>query len=314
MTQVTATTSALVVGNAPEITEELFFKFASFIDAKPKTIATYTRALRQFFRFLSLRGIRQPTREDVMTFREELRQEHKATTVQNYIVAVRLFFKWTEQEGIYKNVADKIKGAAISKEHKKDYLTPQQVKTVLSCIERKTLSGRRDYALLGLMLTGGLRTIEASRANIEDLRTIADTTALFIQGKGREEKTDFVKIPAQVEAALRGYLRLRTDAAPSDPLFSSTSNNSQGQRLTTRSISAIVKGRLKNAGFNSERLTAHSLRHTAVTLSLLGGQGIQEVQQFARHSSITTTQIYAHNLDRMKNQCEVTIAQAIFNT
>jgi integrase/recombinase XerC len=295
-----------------EITEELYQRFISFIDAKPKTVVTYTRALRQFFRFLSLRGIRQPTREDVIAFREELRQDHKATTIQNYIVAVRLFFKWAEQEGVYRNVADNIKGAAISKEHKKDYLTPQQVKAILGCIERKTLAGRRDYALLVLMLTGGLRTIEAARANIEDLRTIGDTNALFIQGKGREEKTDFIKIPAQVETALRGYLKLRKDAAPAAPLFSSTSNNSQGQRLTTRSISGIVKERLKNAGFNSERLTAHSLRHTAVTLSLLGGQGLQEVQQFARHSSITTTQIYAHNLDRMKNQCEVTIAQAIF--
>jgi integrase/recombinase XerC len=295
-----------------EITEELYNRFINFIDAKPKTVETYKRALRQFFRFLSLRAIKQPTREDVIAFREELRNGHKSATIQSYIVAVRLFFKWTEQEGIYKNVADMIKGVAISKEYKKDYLTPQQVKTILARIDKKTLSGRRDYSLLAIMLTGGLRTIEASRANIEDLRTIGDTTALFIQGKGREEKTDFVKIPSQVETALRGYLKLRRDAPSSAPLFASTSNNSQGQRLTTRSISAIVKQRFKNAGFNSKRLTAHSLRHTAVTLSLLGGQGIQEVQQFARHSSITTTQLYAHNLDRMKNQCEATIAQAIF--
>ena len=50
----------------------------------------------------------------------------------------------------------------------------------------------------------------------------------------------------------------------------------------------------------------------AVTLALLGGQSLQEVQQFARHANITTTQIYAHNLDRAKNQCEETIAKAIF--
>ena len=70
---------------------------------------------------------------------------------------------------------------------------------------------------------------------------------------------------------------------------------------------------LKEAGYNSEKLTAHSLRHTAVTLSLLGGNTLQEVQQFARHTDISTTQIYAHNLDRAKNKCEETIAEAIFN-
>jgi integrase/recombinase XerC len=91
------------------------------------------------------------------------------------------------------------------------------------------------------------------------------------------------------------------------------SNNSQGKRLSTRSISGIVKQRLKNAGFDSDRLTAHSLRHTAVTLSLIGGNTLQEVQQFARHENISTTQIYAHNLDRAKNRCEETISSSIFN-
>lgn len=81
---------------------------------------------------------------------------------------------------------------------------------------------------------------------------------------------------------------------------------------TRRSISGLVKARLKQAGYNSDRLTAHSLRHTAVTLSLIGGQSLQEVQQFARHINITTTQIYAHNLDRANNKCEETIANAIF--
>lgn len=82
--------------------------------------------------------------------------------------------------------------------------------------------------------------------------------------------------------------------------------------MSTRSISGIIKARLRSAGYDSERLTAHSLRHTAVTLSLLGGNSLQEVQQFARHSNIATTQIYAHNLDRAKNKCENTIANAIF--
>jgi integrase len=66
------------------------------------------------------------------------------------------------------------------------------------------------------------------------------------------------------------------------------------------------------AGYDSSRLTAHSLRHTAVTLSLLGGKSLQEVQQFARHTNIATTQIYAHNLDRAKNNCEEVVAKAIF--
>jgi len=302
----------IVATGAPELTADLYTRFIEYLDAKPKTIQTYTRALRQFAKWLTFKGIVRPTREDILAFREELKEDHKATTVQNYIIAVRLFFQWLEQEGLYPNIALHVKGATISKEHKKDYLTSNQVKAVLGDIDRSTLQGKRDYAILALMITGGLRDIEVHRANIEDLRTLGDSTVLYLQGKGREERAEFVKVPEATEKAIREYLKERSIEDTTEPLFTSISNNSKGARISTRSVSGIVKSRLVSAGYDSERLTAHSLRHTAVTLSLIGGNSLQEVQQFARHSNIATTQIYAHNLDRMNNKCESTIASAIF--
>lgn len=299
--------------SSPEITSDLYLQFISYIDAKQKTIETYTRALKQLFNFLSLRGISRPKREDIILFRDELKASgHKPTTVQNYITATRLFFQWTEREGYYPNVADHIKGATISKGHKKDYLTSKQMRSILSSIETESKQGLRDYAIIVLMVTGGLRTIEVSRANIEDISSIGDCTVLYVQGKGQDEKSDYIKILPEVEASLRAYLKTRDITDGKEPLFCSLSNNSKGQRLTTRTISAIVKKKLVAAGYNSERLTAHSLRHTAVTLSLIGGNSLQEAQEFARHSNIATTQIYAHNLERIKNKCEETIAKAIF--
>ena len=299
--------------SSPEITSDLYLQFISYIDAKQKTIETYTRALKQLFNFLSLRGISRPKREDIILFRDELKASgHKPTTVQNYITATRLFFQWTEREGYYPNVADHIKGATISKGHKKDYLTSKQMRSILSSIETESEQGLRDYAIIVLMVTGGLRTIEVSRANIEDISSIGDCTVLYVQGKGQDEKSDYIKILPEVEASLRAYLKTRDITDGKEPLFCSLSNNSKGQRLTTRTISAIVKKKLVAAGYNSERLTAHSLRHTAVTLSLIGGNSLQEAQEFARHSNIATTQIYAHNLERIKNKCEETIAKAIF--
>lgn len=287
-------------------------RFIAYLDASPKTVQTYSRAIRQFMKYLDENGIEQPTREDVLAFREDLKEGHKPSTVQSYIVALRLFFQWTEAEGLYPNIASHIKGAKISKEHKKDYLTSTQVKAVLSGIDQSTPQGRRDYAIFALMVTGGLRDIEVNRANIEDLRTLGDSTVLYLQGKGREERTEYVKVMPEVERAIRASLADRKDLTGSSPLFISMSNNSKGARISTRSISGVVKDALKKAGYDSERLTAHSLRHTAVTLSLIGGNSLQEVQQFARHSNIATTQIYAHNLDRAKNKCESTIASAIF--
>ena len=297
---------------APSITEDLYKSFLSYLDASPKTVETYSKALRQLFRYFGEHGISKPSREDVLSFREALREDHKPSTVQTYIIAIRLFFQWTAQEGLYPDIAQHIKGAKLTKEHKKDYLTSSQVKAILKRIDRTDAQGRRDFAIFALMVTGGLRDIEVHRANIEDLRTLGDSTVLYLQGKGREERAEYIKITPEVEKAIRASLTDRKSTDGKSPLFISLSNNSNGERISTRSISGTIKHYLRIAGYDSERLTAHSLRHTAVTLSLLGGKTLQEVQQFARHSNISTTQIYAHNLDRAKNNCEATIARAIF--
>lgn len=295
------------------IDTDLFNRFIAYLDSTEKTIQTYTRALRQLFNYLSINGITKPTREDIIAFRDDLKSSgHKPTTVQNYITATKLFFKWTSQERLYPNVAEHIKGAKLNREHKKDYLTSRQVKSILDAIKKDNLKGLRDYAMLTLMITGGLRTIEVVRADISDLRNIGECTVLFVQGKGREEKTEYIKITPEVERALRLYLTERGSKTEKEPLFTSTSNNNAGQRVTTRTISKIVKERLKSAGYDSNRLTAHSLRHTAVTLSLLAGKDITEVQQFARHTNITTTMIYNHSLDKTKNSCGEAISKAIF--
>lgn len=295
------------------LSEELYIRFVSFLDAKEKTVQTYTRALRQMFKYFKDNGISRPQREDIISYRDSLKASgHKPTTIQNYITAARLFFAWTEQENIYPNISAHVKGAKLDRDHKKDYLTTRQIKTVLADVDRSTPQGIRDYAIVALMVTGGLRTIEVVRADVGDLRTVGDDTVLFLQGKGRDEKTEYVKVSAPVESAIRDYLKLRGEVAPEEPLFVSMSNNSKGQRMTTRAISGIAKESLVEAGYNSSRLTAHSLRHTAVTLSLLAGKSLEEVQQFARHANIATTMIYNHALDKAKNGCAEAISKAIF--
>lgn len=298
-----------------DITAELYTRFVAYLDTTEKTRETYTRCLRAMFKYLADNGIRQPQRADIVAYRDYLRETgHKPTTIQNYITAAKIFFRWTAEENIYPNITDHMKGAKLDREHKKDYLTAAQVGQILDGIDRTTIQGVRDYAVLALMVTGGLRDIEVARANVEDLRNAGGNTVLYIQGKGREEKTEYIKVSPEVEKAIRAYLKTRTGAAGSEPLFVSMSNNSKGGRLTTRSISGMVKTRMRAAGFDSERLTAHSLRHTAVTLSLLEGRGLQEVQEFARHASITTTMIYNHALDKANNGCSAAVSNAIFHS
>ena len=162
------------------------------------------------------------------------------------------------------------------------------------------------------MLTTGLRTIEIERANVEDLRNVGDFTALYVQGKGHLERTDYVKVPAPVEEAIREYLSFRGKVNDTEPLFASVSNHNDNGRMTTRSISRIAKENMIDAGFNSSKLTAHSLRHTAAILNLLNGGSLEETQTLLRHSSPTTTSIYTHRIERLNNNSEERIASAIF--
>ena len=300
--------------NKKSISYNMLSDFAEFVDASENTVKSYLRGVKAFMDYLTLRCITHPTRKDVIAFRDDIKEDHKATTVQNYMVAVKLFFKWCDSRGLYPNIAENLKGAKITREHKKDYLTANQVKKVLSTIDTTTTQGKRDYAIVSLMVCTALRDTEVVNANIEDMRTLGNNTVLYILGKGRDEKAEYVKIVPQVEDAIRNYLtEIPAELKQGNqPLFTSLSNNSKGGRLTERSVSRICKKALTAAGFDSDRLTAHSLRHTAVTLSLLGGMSLQEAQQFARHANISTTQIYAHNLERMNNKCEETVAKAIF--
>ena len=134
---------------------------------------------------------------------------------------------------------------------------------------------------------------------------------IMVQRKGRDEKKP-VKISFAVEQLIRKYLATRENLSEDAPLFAAESNRNIDGRLTTRSLSRIIKGIFKSAGYDSPRLTAHSTRHTAITLALKAGKSLEEVAQFAGHSSIATTLIYAHDIAEADNSCADAVSDAIF--
>ena len=292
---------------------ELLRDFYAFLDVSPKTLSTYQRAMRQVFRYFTENGITQPAHQDIVDFKKTLEGRNlKAATIALYLAACRRFFDWTEQAGIFPNVARGIKAPRQDKGHKRDYFGATQLKGIMQGMSRENLQGKRDYAIFALMATCGLRTIEISRANIEDFRTLGDCTVLYVQGKGRKDRAEFVKIPEPLMLAINDYLTLRGNAPDDAPLFAGIGNRNHNGRMCTRTISQIAKRAMRAAGYNSRRLSAHSLRHSAVTLSLLAGQSLAEVQSFARHTNIATTQIYSHAVERIRSQCEASIAAQIF--
>ena len=292
---------------------DLLNDFFAFLDVSPKTLSTYQRALRQVFKYFTECGISQPTHQDIVDFKKALEAKgRKAATIGSYLVACRRFFTWTEQAGIFPNITQGIKAPRQERGHKRDYFGASQLKGIMQGMRRDTLQGKRDYAIFALMATCGLRTIEVSRANIEDIRNLGGEMILYVQGKGRRDRTEFVKLPEPLLQAINEYLALRGNAPDDAPLFAGIGNRNHEGRMCTRTISQIAKRAMRAAGYNSRRLSAHSLRHSSVTLALLAGQSIQEVQSFARHANIATTTIYSHAVERIRSTCEASIASAIF--
>lgn len=284
--------------------EDLLNRFIYNLDAKQTTANTYKKALKQFIKWLLDSGIYEIGREDLTAYKRFLMANYSAATTSSYITALKAFYKWLEAERITPNIAATLKGAKTAKGFKKDTLTPEQAKRILNNINRETLDGLRDFALFNLLLRSGLRTIEAQRANINDIQQTAGQTILYIQGKGRDSKDDFIILTPATLEPIREYINARKEKNSEAALFISHSRRNSGERLTVRSISRIIKNAMRSAGIDSERLTAHSLRHSAITYSLLGGATLQEAQQLARHTSILTTTIYAHNINRLAARTE----------
>lgn len=245
-------------------------------------------------------------------------------TAAQYLRTVCLFFKWTAAAGIYPNIAENIHAPKIRHDtHKKEALTPAAVVAVEDSIkataadletaaaghekdragriERATLQGKRLYAMYLLTVTAGLRCIELSRANIRDLETAAGITYLYIQGKGHTEADQKKALAPEAAAAIRDYLGCRPDGGTgSAPLFAATGNRNKGGRIAATTISKMLKGALQGAGYDSHRLTAHSLRHTAGTAVQNMTGDLYATQKYMRHSNPATTEIYLHCDDQKK--------------
>ena len=288
----------IVSSNTPEDRVEDFLRS---LDVAEKSRATYTRSLKQFISWLAETGRNtiELQREDILAYKEYLQSSKSAYTVTLYLTSVSNLYQWLESQRMYPDITRGIKGAKKPKGFRKDTLSQNQLREVLDSMELKSLEELRDYAIFNLMARTGLRDIEVSRALTGDIRMETGQPVLWIQGKGRDSKDDFVILTPEALKPIKAYLKARGRVKKDEPLFCSHSDRNRGEALTTRSVSRIIKQALRGVGLDDSRLTAHSLRHTAISLSIQGGASLQQAQAMARHSDSKTTLVYFHNLERI---------------
>ena len=155
-----------------------------------------------------------------------------------------------------------------------------------------------DRALLALLALQGLRTVEITRANVEDLYT-GEPVVLRVRGKTRDR---LLPLRPDLATVLQAYLAARGLVgrdATGTPLVAAVGNRAGGQRLSRRGIRHVVDGYLRQAGLKRPGVSDHA-RHTAATLAYKYTRDLRAVQHMLGHADPRTTARYAHLVERLQ--------------
>ncbi len=159
----------------------------------------------------------------------------------------------------------------------------------------------RDKALLALLSLQVLRTVEITRANVDDLTRRDDQWVLLVRGKGHDR---VIYLRQDVGQALKAYLAARgliENDQHGAPLMTAIGNRAGGKRLSRRGVRTIVDSHLRRLDLKRPGLSNHALRHTGATLAYKYTHDLRAVQDMLGHADPRTTARYARVVDKALN-------------
>ena len=166
------------------------------------------------------------------------------------------------------------------------YLEESECEKLLSACDGPY--GLRDYAILMLFLSCGLRVSELVGLNVTDVYE----DHVRVLGKGNKERV--VYFGDGCREAIDDYLMVRNDEKLPEKDKKALFISQKRCRMTTRAVQYMLEKKLLAAGLDASRYSPHKLRHTAATLMLKNGVDTRALQEVLGHSNLNTTQIYTH--------------------
>jgi len=268
-------------------------------DIKPLSKSSYAMGLKRFLQWKESEGIENPRRQDLLRFKDYLKDQGLSVNACNsYLTATKRFFAFIHSESGYPDITKDVKGYKQPKGHLREAMINSQVSEILNKIDDSTLIGKRNLAMVKILATTGIRTASLVSLNFMDVKLVDKEAKIFYRNKGSDEKDGRSLLREDVLKILMSYIKARGKVRPEDPLFISHSDKNYGERLRTRNIRNVINSLLKKIGVDDPRISTHSLRHFFATNALENGASIQAVSSALGHASITTTQIYLHEMDR----------------
>lgn len=257
------------------------------LDVTEETRLDYKARIGHYINFISRRGMNF---DAFLDYKRELagRTDLAVSSKNKYLAVARIFTKELHRVGaIPADITGTVKSFQQSKKHRKDGVNDDEAHRIQQALLQMPDCPATDRAraIIALMMFQGLRQIEISRLNVQDIDFISKTA--LVQGKGCSDK-EAVHLNPDTIKALKTYLKAfrRADG----PLFCSISNNKGSQRLTTRGIRGIADAVFNTAGVEK---TAHGLRHYFATELVKAYDGdVLTVMRYTRHKSVDMLQVY----------------------
>ncbi len=267
-------------------------------NSSPHTLQNYSRDLLEFYDYLTKHQpesvgenrmlIEQVNPIILRSFLTLLFQKNESASIARKLSCLRSFFKYFVKMGVIdQNPAKIIHSPKIPKKLPK-FLNVDEINAMLAKNFSKDKHGHRDYAILELLYSSGLRVSECVSLNVADVDL--DRGLVKVCGKGDKER--IVPIGNLAIAALRTYLaqRLGFPKVSDLPILFLNKN---GTRLNVRSVQRLVANVIQEIGLNKS-VTPHTLRHSFATHMLGAGADLRTIQELLGHESLSTTQKYTH--------------------
>ena len=242
----------------------------------PRTVESYTEAVRRLHDFLSAKGmpvtVASITREHIEAFMEDQLSRLAASSARSRYASLRQFWRWCVEDGERTDSPMPPRPPKVA-EQPVPVLSEEELRALLRTVDKDTsFYGRRDAAILRLFIDTGARLSEVANLSVDDLNLDAGTVSFLGKGGSMRINPLGSKSVRSLDRYLRGLWRFELPpgavqtgtVVPVSPLWIGRAG-----RLTSYGIAEMVKRRAAQAGIGE--IHVHQLRHSAAHYLRLAG-------------------------------------------
>jgi site-specific recombinase XerD len=287
-----------------------FLDYCGYLNRSPQTVRTYKQMLSDLVAYCTktnrpVARVEDLTLPVITAFLAWKRTHTSASTLAKYASCLRSMLRYYSLNEDRQVIAyDKVQLPKLQRHAPRNVPTAEDIVHLFRSIPQNTPQGRRDRALVMLFFSTGLRLAELCSLDRSDLpidRLATDELMqIIIRGKGDKDRPVFLQQGAQL--AVRDYLEIREDEYT--PLFiryrpgktAEDDAEDKEKRLSPRMVRKIITQHARRSGVG--HLAPHALRHGFAVDLLRNDVNLRVIQELLGHSSLSTTQIYTHLVNR----------------